>query len=97
MHVVYQEHHKENVATTVLESLGQSWIFRICPESWNAMYMLCENRRSTLCTTIHGLYAQSVDPCFAQHSVRCHKLKGKDAITERDCDWLLKGMLGIHI
>ena len=31
------------------------------------------NRGSTVCATIHGLSAQTVDPRFAQHKVRRHK------------------------
>ena len=41
----------------------------------------CANRGSTFCATTHGLSAQTVDPRFAPHIARCHKLKGQDAIT----------------
>ena len=40
----------------------------------------CAKLGSTLCATIHGLSAQTVDPHFAQHKVRRHKLKRQDAM-----------------
>ena len=43
------------------------------------------------------LRMQTVDLRFMQHKVRHHKLKGKDAITERVCDRPRKVMLGIRI
>ena len=50
----------------------------------------------TLCVKIHGLSAQSVDPCFVQHNVRRNKLKAKDKIAESDYCQPRKAMLRIR-
>ena len=70
--------------------MGKPWI-------WTIRGLPRANRGFTLCATIHGLSAQSVNPPFAQHRVRRHQLKGKDAIAKRDCDRPRKAMLGIRI
>ena len=70
--------------------IRKPWIGTICG-------LPCANRGSTLCATIHGLSAQTVDPRFAQNKVRRHKLKGQEAIVERDCNRRHKAMLGIRI
>ena len=54
-------------------------------------------RLPTVDLLFHGLSAQTVDPRFMQHRVRCHKLKGQDTITKRDCNQPRKAMLRIHI
>ena len=82
----YRRFHYSNL----IYVMRKPWIQTTCG-------LPCANRGSTLCATIHGLSAQFVDPRFVQHRVRRHKIKGKDAIAERDCDRLHKVMLGSRI
>ena len=60
-----------------------SWI--ALPKPW--IYSVCNNL---------SIVAQSVDPRFAQHKVRLHKLK-ENEIAKRNCDRPHKAVLGIRI
>ena len=44
----------------------------------------------------HNNFAQTADPHFAQHRVRCHKLKGQDAIRERNGPIVMVTTFSIH-
>ena len=48
------------------------------PWIWAIRGLPSANHGSMLCATIHELFAQTVDPHFAEHRVKCHKLKGQD-------------------
>ena len=82
--------HVRSPHTFNIHVMHQRWIQTICG-------LPCASCGSMLCSTIHGLSVQSVDPRFVQHRVRRLKLKGKDAIAEKDCDRLCKALLGICI